>query len=464
MVEAFNEEKQRYAVRLCAGALQERLLLRGAALRLQTDEQGEGREAAGERDGDGVLGFDVRVRADCGGGVARAKQECQWFHFGLRGGLAKGSRLRFRMLGLSRFEKLQGAGAVCGSLLTDGMLPVVRQGSAGVCSFASGPIGVDQLADGSLAFVFDHVLGRPLGGTEELYFALTFPYPLARSHEHWTSVRRALVDTGVYARRELLVRSVEGRRVDLLTITSRSGGSRERAPVPAELASQICGRRPRLFPGRKSVFVSARVHPGETPASFMLEGLLDFLASGSGAAQALLRSYVFHVVPVLNPDGVELGHHRLDSLGENLNRVYGRATLEKHPSVYAATAACLAAHQQGGLRLYLDLHAHSNKRGVFLLGDADSLGGSGRAVGRLFGYAFSRRCPFFEYMQSDFDQNGRGTGHAWEMAPQLSGMRHPTVARPLGNQTGPGVLRACCRAPGFQRQAPEGAQRKGEGQ
>ena len=30
---------------------------------------------------------------------------------------------------------------------------------------------------------------------------------------------------------------------------------------------------PWIFPGRRPVFISARVHPGETPASYMLEGL-----------------------------------------------------------------------------------------------------------------------------------------------------------------------------------------------
>ena len=46
------------------------------------------------------------------------------------------------------------------------------------------------------------------------------------------------------------------------------------------------------------------MHPGETPASYMLQGLLDFLASSSPAASSLLNRYVFHVIPVLNPDGV----------------------------------------------------------------------------------------------------------------------------------------------------------------
>ena len=37
------------------------------------------------------------------------------------------------------------------------------------------------------------------------------------------------------------------------------------------------GERPRAFANKPVFFMSARVHPGETPASHVLDGLLDFL-------------------------------------------------------------------------------------------------------------------------------------------------------------------------------------------
>ena len=36
--------------------------------------------------------------------------------------------------------------------------------------------------------------------------------------------------------------------------------------------------RPWIFPGRRPIFISARVHPGETPASYMLEGAAENVA------------------------------------------------------------------------------------------------------------------------------------------------------------------------------------------
>ena len=46
-----------------------------------------------------------------------------------------------------------------------------------------------------------------------------------------------------------------------------------------------------------------RVHPGETPAQFIIHGVIDFLAGESSRARALRANVVFKITPMLNPDG-----------------------------------------------------------------------------------------------------------------------------------------------------------------
>lgn len=46
---------------------------------------------------------------------------------------------------------------------------------------------------------------------------------------------------------------------------------------------------------KKAVVVTARVHPGETNASWMMEGFLDFLLGDSEDAQLLRDTFVFKV-------------------------------------------------------------------------------------------------------------------------------------------------------------------------
>ena len=61
---------------------------------------------------------------------------------------------------------------------------------------------------------------------------------------------------------------------------------------------------------RKALVISARVHPGETPASWMMKGALDFLMSDQPNARIIRQAYVVYVVPMLNPDGVMFGNNR----------------------------------------------------------------------------------------------------------------------------------------------------------
>lgn len=66
--------------------------------------------------------------------------------------------------------------------------------------------------------------------------------------------------------------------------------------------------------------VCDRVHPGETNASWMMKGVLDYLTSDSLQAVALRDKFVFKIVPMLNPDGVIVGNYRCSLAGGDLNR------------------------------------------------------------------------------------------------------------------------------------------------
>ena len=73
------------------------------------------------------------------------------------------------------------------------------------------------------------------------------------------------------------------------------------------------GNGSRLKP---ALFFSGRVHPGETPASWMMKGILEFLTGESPQAQLLRQLFVIYIVPILNPDGVVYGNNRCALAGE----------------------------------------------------------------------------------------------------------------------------------------------------
>lgn len=69
---------------------------------------------------------------------------------------------------------------------------------------------------------------------------------------------------------------------------------------------------------KRRVLIHGRTHPAETPSSFLLEGLVDFLLNGSAESQELLAKHEFHIFPMQNVDGVIAGNYRTTTLSENL--------------------------------------------------------------------------------------------------------------------------------------------------
>lgn len=50
--------------------------------------------------------------------------------------------------------------------------------------------------------------------------------------------------------------------------------------------------------------MTARVHPGECNASWVMQGALQYLLSDSLPVVRARDQYVFKIVPMLNPEGV----------------------------------------------------------------------------------------------------------------------------------------------------------------
>jgi murein tripeptide amidase MpaA len=88
---------------------------------------------------------------------------------------------------------------------------------------------------------------------------------------------------------------------------------------------------------KKIVFVTSRVHPGETGASHMFNGFLDLLMDQDNPqSRGLLKNFVFKIIPAMNPDGVYRGYYRSDTCGQNLNRHYLEPCPDLQPTTFSA--------------------------------------------------------------------------------------------------------------------------------
>ena len=137
--------------------------------------------------------------------------------------------------------------------------------------------------------------------TDTAYWAWTYPYSFEESLEKsqkWIS-KFAKKYTDVYTNREVICYSREKRPVELLTVTKDTKRLEEREELIEGLFPEAKGdltTRPFKF-DKPTIFISARVHPGETPASYVLDGIMKFLLRPSEQSKTLLEKFVFKIVP-----------------------------------------------------------------------------------------------------------------------------------------------------------------------
>lgn len=71
---------------------------------------------------------------------------------------------------------------------------------------------------------------------------------------------------------------------------------------------------------------------------------------------------------MVNPDGVTLGNYRLSYTGSDLNRKWRDTSSKLHPEVYNLKKMYMRLNRLYGIRMMIDLHGHSRKKGVFFYG------------------------------------------------------------------------------------------------
>lgn len=119
---------------------------------------------------------------------------------------------------------------------------------------------------------------------------------------------------------------------------------------------------------RKSVILTSRVHPGESNASFIMQGILDFLVSDDEGAKYLRNNFVFKIVPMLNPDGVIMGNYRCNLAGFDLNRQWMTPNSKQQPEIYAVKSMIKKTLESRDIILYCDIHGHSRQKNIFMYG------------------------------------------------------------------------------------------------
>jgi len=147
---------------------------------------------------------------------------------------------------------------------------------------------------------------------------------------------------------------------------------------------------------KRVVWIIGRQHPGESMASWWMEGFVRRLLDAEDpVARRVLRRAVVYVVPHMNPDGAVRGHLRTNAEGANLNREWGEPSLDVSPEVFHTRNAMDAT---GPVDLMLDVHGDEAEPYCFIIGGEGTPGWDDRRAGvqRDFKAAYARACPDFQ--------------------------------------------------------------------
>lgn len=95
---------------------------------------------------------------------------------------------------------------------------------------------------------------------DQVFFSHCFPYTYSDLQEDLTRIEKDPLCNDFFYR-GTLCRTLAGNRCEYLSITSK-----DKDPKSAKALA------------KKGIIISARVHPGESNASWMMKGVIDFLA------------------------------------------------------------------------------------------------------------------------------------------------------------------------------------------
>ena len=176
-----------------------------------------------------------------------------------------------------------------------------------------------------------------------IYFAYCYPYSFTQLDFYLSSLN----NYKDILRFDEIGKSLEGNSLHMLIITNFTDSFDELA-------------------NKKSIIFTARVHPGESNGSYVIQGVLEYLLSNDPGAKNLRKNFIFKIVPMLNPDGVIRGNFRMNILGKDLNRMWDEPTEESCPTIFNTVKMIKKTLDSRDIYFFCDFHGHSNKHNFFL--------------------------------------------------------------------------------------------------
>ncbi len=180
---------------------------------------------------------------------------------------------------------------------------------------------------------------------------------------------------------------------DLQATLDEVGGVFTSAPIGLSMQGRPIERVYNALPAsdRPGVYLTARNHAGETPGSWVLDGLLRHVAA-QGDDGPLARRLAWWAAAMVNIDDVVAGSYGKDAYPHDCNRAYGG--YPRRPETNAVMADVHRMKHRGHVGILVDLHAPSHReQTTYVPLRGWQKGSTINPIGEAFANRFHAACP-----------------------------------------------------------------------
>ena len=117
------------------------------------------------------------------------------------------------------------------------------------------------------------------------------------------------------------------------------------------------------------IYIHARTHPGEEESYWVTNEIINFLISDTPLAAFIRSNCIFHIIPMYNPDGVELGYNRENANGVDIESGWDDVPLELEVAVLKNRFIELTLLVNNPIEMALNMHSSYSCKRYFVYHD-----------------------------------------------------------------------------------------------